>query len=150
MSTRAFQLPGKNVCDCPQPPGGRTVCDAGQLAICRIKNGQVEAECLTPPKALMDEATMYSNPRPFAQWALDSALGLDLEHFSALSKHQWMDTMGTSESFLRENLESFLLGNWSFTDERTGDRITMTMPAAIRTKGDPSSPLVEDTRVLLR
>jgi hypothetical protein len=39
-----------NVCDCQSPPGGTVRCEQGQVAICRIRNGQVIAECKTPPR----------------------------------------------------------------------------------------------------
>ena len=44
LSTRA-----DNVCDCENPPGGMVRCEEGQVAICRIKEGKVLAECKTPP-----------------------------------------------------------------------------------------------------
>lgn len=44
--------PTKNICDCPSPPGGRAVCESGQLAICRVVNGIAETECINPPAAL--------------------------------------------------------------------------------------------------
>lgn len=39
----------KNSCPCPVPPGGQAVCEAHQLAICRIKNNVVETACVDPP-----------------------------------------------------------------------------------------------------
>ncbi len=39
----------KRICNCPEPPGGRVTCDNDQLAICRIKNGRIEAECISIP-----------------------------------------------------------------------------------------------------
>jgi len=36
----------RNICDCPNPPGGRAICEPDQLAICRIINGQAETECI--------------------------------------------------------------------------------------------------------
>jgi hypothetical protein len=46
----------KNSCDCPNPPGGTVVCEADQLAICRVKNGKTQAECVTPPPNLKGHA----------------------------------------------------------------------------------------------
>ncbi len=40
---------GKNTCECPQPPGGRAVCSADQLAICRVVNGVAYTECIDVP-----------------------------------------------------------------------------------------------------
>lgn len=39
----------RNVCQCPNPPGGQVVCDSTQVAICRVKDGVLDSECLTPP-----------------------------------------------------------------------------------------------------
>src|SRR5271157_4146888 len=39
----------KNICNCPTPPGGRSVCEEHQLAICRVKDGVATAECVDPP-----------------------------------------------------------------------------------------------------
>ena len=36
----------KHICDCPSPPGGRVVCEAHQLAICRVRGGQAETLCV--------------------------------------------------------------------------------------------------------
>jgi len=38
-----------NICDCPNPPGGQAVCEPNQLAICRVKNGVAQMQCLNPP-----------------------------------------------------------------------------------------------------
>lgn len=40
---------GKNICDCPRPPGGWAVCNADQLAICRVVNGVAYTECVDVP-----------------------------------------------------------------------------------------------------
>ncbi len=39
----------KNICSCPDPPGGRAVCEAHQAAYCRVHNGVVEYGCEDPP-----------------------------------------------------------------------------------------------------
>lgn len=44
--------PAKNICDCPNPPGGRAVCEVGQLAICRVVDGAAETECIDLPGGL--------------------------------------------------------------------------------------------------
>jgi hypothetical protein len=38
-----------NDCRCPDPPGGRALCDDDQLAICRVMKGGVETFCISPP-----------------------------------------------------------------------------------------------------
>jgi WD40 repeat protein len=39
----------KNTCECPNPPGGRAVCEPYQMAICRVRSGVAVTECLDPP-----------------------------------------------------------------------------------------------------
>lgn len=40
----------KNICNCPNPPGGRAVCEPHQLAICRYDgSGVPEPICIDPP-----------------------------------------------------------------------------------------------------
>src|SRR6266568_9581822 len=57
---------GNNVCDCPNPPGGIVICEPDQLAICRIKNGQLRGECTGPPRPL----TSSLNRALYFNWAL--------------------------------------------------------------------------------
>lgn len=40
---------GKNICQCPQPPGGQASCNEDQLAICRVINGVAHTECVDVP-----------------------------------------------------------------------------------------------------
>ena len=46
----------KNTCECPNPPGGRVQCEFHQLAICRVKDGVIQTECIDPPAKLSTSA----------------------------------------------------------------------------------------------
>lgn len=35
-----------NICRCPSPPGGMVVCSPNQIAICSIKDGQIQSGCI--------------------------------------------------------------------------------------------------------
>ena len=48
----AKQTSNINTCKCPNPPGGIVKCESHQLAICRLRDGMIEAECITLPKNL--------------------------------------------------------------------------------------------------
>ena len=37
-----------NSCPCPNPPGGKVICEANQLAICKIVDGKLIQRCLNP------------------------------------------------------------------------------------------------------
>jgi hypothetical protein len=39
----------KNICQCPNPPGGQATCNEDQLAICRVVNGVAYTECIDVP-----------------------------------------------------------------------------------------------------
>lgn len=51
-------------CECQDPPGGGTTCEAHQMAICRIRNGQCHAACVDPPDSARADSTAFQN------WAL--------------------------------------------------------------------------------
>ena len=68
----------KNVCDCPDPPGGRAVCESHQLAICRVKDGVARTECIDPPSGVTGLA--------LANWALTAITGVFRQPFTQLSR----------------------------------------------------------------
>lgn len=51
----------KNICDCPDPPGGRAICGENQLAICRVTGGKVHTECHSVPRALAGQSGEATN-----------------------------------------------------------------------------------------
>jgi hypothetical protein len=62
----------KNTCHCPNPPGGVVVCEPHQLAICRVKDGVVHAECITPPADMPLIQAFFDR---IANWALAQITG---------------------------------------------------------------------------
>jgi len=66
----------QNECECPNPPGGRLVCEAGQLAICRVKDGEIQPKCVNPPSQFRrtDRLTV-SDKTAFYNWALSQITG---------------------------------------------------------------------------
>lgn len=42
-------MPVKNVCSCPNPPGGTVTCEPDQMAICIVLDGEARRECQDPP-----------------------------------------------------------------------------------------------------
>lgn len=49
-------LLAENSCECQNPPGGWIRCEDQQAAICRVKDGEVNGECRTPPTSASKEA----------------------------------------------------------------------------------------------
>jgi hypothetical protein len=101
---REFGKEHPNSCDCPKPPGGRTVCAAHQLAICRVREGITDAECIDPPFG-------PSKHVRFANWALSEITGyLRLEY----------------EILTQENYN--VLQGGFYVDEITGERVSFSLP----------------------
>ena len=66
----------KNTCPCPQPPGGNVACEPNQLAICRVKNGVAEGECINPPAGMDSLANLApADATRYLNWALDHITG---------------------------------------------------------------------------
>jgi hypothetical protein len=68
---------GKNYCKCPVPPGGVVVCEANQLAICRVVGGTVESECHDPPA--------FSTDLEFSNWVLSKVIDTWRDPYQSLS-----------------------------------------------------------------
>jgi hypothetical protein len=43
---------GRNICQCPQPPGGQADCEAHQMAICWVEDGRARTRCIDPPRGV--------------------------------------------------------------------------------------------------
>lgn len=104
----------ENSCDCPRPPGGRVVCAADQIAICRIKNGEPQMACISPPARLLQPIS----PRQVA----------DLR--------SWVSNAITGEKpkLLRSltSLELPTLASGEYINPRTGELVTFTLPVEVR------------------
>lgn len=64
----------KNICDCPNPPGGRAVCELHQLAMCRVKDGVAHTQCFDLPRNLQGPDVLQS--KTIANWALSHITGV--------------------------------------------------------------------------
>lgn len=66
----------KNICNCPNPPGGQVVCEENQMAICIVQNGQSTYQCLSP----------ISDISPIVQinWALTQITGYARNYYSKI------------------------------------------------------------------
>jgi hypothetical protein len=42
----------RNICRCPNPPGGQADCNEDQLALCRVVNGEAHTQCIDVPDAV--------------------------------------------------------------------------------------------------
>lgn len=100
----------KNICDCPNPPGGQAVCEPHQLAICRVKDGIVQTECINPPDEL---AGMPPDSLKVLNWA-----------FEIITGGVFADPH--SERPLPGNLR--ILERQRFEDESTGQVTSFRMP----------------------
>lgn len=73
-----------NTCPCPTPPGGHAVCEARQMAICRIKNGVVETACIDSPP--LPGHTEDSNPSLIANFVLSAIYGVERQASQGITK----------------------------------------------------------------
>lgn len=60
-------MPVKNICDCPNPPGGNIACALHQMAFCGVINGVLRRECLEPPTNV--------SPLILVNWAVEQITG---------------------------------------------------------------------------
>lgn len=103
-----------NSCDCPNPPGGRVTCRADQLAICRVKDGKTEGECVDKP-AIRQSASPPIKDRMLKNWALAA---IKREERAPLAEIDFVD-----DEILRSG---------AYYDFRTGEKVTFSLPAELK------------------
>src|SRR5262245_28442123 len=74
-----------NSCDCPKPPGGRVVCNDTQLAICRVKDGVPEMQCVDLPKKLGAIGDPVERNAAIRAWAFKMVTGRTPSQYDLLS-----------------------------------------------------------------
>ena len=94
-----------NTCDCPNPPGGRAVCEPTQIAMCIVKDGQARQECHTPPTS--------SNATVVVNWTLTTITGI----------HHTNDIQVDVSS-----LQMLLQGTY---ERSSGELVTFALPQAL-------------------
>ena len=102
----------KNICPCPQPPGGTVACEPNQLAICRVRNGVAEGECIDPPSGMgkLSELTP-TDTRRYHNWAL--------EHITGQPRQSWYPIDPSDQAILRRG---------SYRNVSTGEEVTFRLP----------------------
>ena len=96
---------GKNICNCPHPPGGQATCPDGQLAICRVIGGIAYTECHEPPPGLIFLDTKMNN------WALSVIMGTPRSLGQVIGPAEWQ-----------------ILGLGSYVVPGTNDVVTFSLP----------------------
>src|ERR1035437_6880128 len=104
-----------NSCQCPTPPGGQVNCGPHQLAICSVRNGQVESGCIDQPKSF---AILKDYARQVARnnWALQIITGVERDENQQLSE---------------EDFRVLVAGEYG--NEKTGEIVTFSLPWGIET-----------------
>ena len=100
-----------NICKCPNPPGGEVVCEQHQLAVCRVRDGEVISQCLNPPSALSIASDEETNRLQLANWVLAVVTNEPRED---------LETLG--------EIDTEILRRGSFHDARTGEKVSFTFP----------------------
>ena len=102
-----------NSCDCPNPPGGRVICRADQLAVCRVKDGKAESQCVDKP-TYSQSVPPPTREQMLKNWAL------------AEIKREQRDPL-TEISFGDDDI----LRSGAYYDPRTGETVTFSLPAEV-------------------
>jgi hypothetical protein len=102
----------KNICQCPKPPGGQAICASHQLAICRVKDGEIQTECINPPAGLSVD-TPEDRAR-LANWLLDKITA---------SHRPELFNISDVEEILRRGV---------FYNSETGETVTFSVPTTFR------------------
>lgn len=105
---------GKNICNCPRPPGGQAVCADDQFAICRVSHGVAYTECIDLPPALIG-----AGPLAIGNWALS-------------------EVMGTARSFAQriDRAENEILHRGYYSVPDSTDSVSFKLPAEAQ-RGSP-------------
>lgn len=105
----------KNNCKCPKPPGGETICEANQIAICRIRNGEIEALCITPPGGMVLTIENLNFHSSFTSYLM----------FEITNDPKWQRYSLLASDFY----EAFgILQRGSYVNPLTGDRTNINLP----------------------
>ncbi len=122
----------KNVCKCPEPPGGEAVCEPHQLAICRIVDGRVHTQCVNPPASL--DGGIFIEAPPVAsfdatkpshlRWALQVIRGE--EHGD--DQHAVLIEKMFGEKLLLSREERRILAQGEWNDPASGETVTFRLP----------------------
>jgi hypothetical protein len=71
----------KNICQCPNPPGGQATCNEDQLAICRVVNNVAHTECIDAP----DDLGSFSSTEG-KNWILSKVLQVQRSPFQPVDQ----------------------------------------------------------------
>lgn len=64
-------------CQCKNPPGGGIECNRNQMAVCRVLNGQCEAQCIDVPAAILRQMQTSGFKHTLVMDWLAGALGVE-------------------------------------------------------------------------
>ena len=119
----------RNICQCPNPPGGVARCEPHQLAICTVEDGKAVTECVNVlPVAevryrSVDRGGPYHRPSPFQRqiqlekWAYRLVTGVKAVRPGRLSPRQLA-----------------ILRSGTFRRPKTGAVVTFSLPDVLNKK----------------
>lgn len=73
-------MPVKNICPCDLPPGGQTICEPHQLAICFVSNGVANKQCIDPP--------INTNAVALCNWTISEVTGVARNPINAINSSE--------------------------------------------------------------
>jgi hypothetical protein len=106
-----------NTCDCEDPPGGRVTCPEGHHAVCRVRRGEAQGFCLSPPA---------------------QAVGLEL---AAWFCSQLLEREVTAGEVMASPQLQAALADGRFVNHDTGDVFTFSFPETLPTMMAAPAPI---------
>lgn len=106
----SLALSADNICPCANPPGGQIRCPNNTIAICRIVNGKINAECIPIT--------------PYETWELQMAWVLG----KVLNKHVGLNEVKNNKEYQN------ILQEQRYTNKETGETVTFRLPEDLKRK----------------
>ena len=110
-----------NSCNCPNPPGGKVTCAPDQLAICRVKGGITESECVDRPSHIV-QATVDVRQILLYNWALSVITGVERGGHASISAS-----------------DSAIVSQVRYENPTTGEVVTFSLPTIVSATGGTST-----------
>jgi hypothetical protein len=133
-------MPNRNICQCPNPPGGVVTCAPHQLAICRVVNGEVKSECVDPPRGLAG-ARLYA-------WVLEKVTQLPRERPRMVGYLRYAHGhRRLRRVWYFSRAERRILARRKYHDPQRGMSVRFVMPKAKGKSARPAAPSPEPTPV---
>jgi len=101
----------KNVCNCPDPPGGVVSCGLNQLAVCGYRDGRIVSGCFDKPDHAIRITDESEKQFVLSNWILSAITGVARSDYQAIEP-DLIEMLSTGE----------------YRNEKTGEVIKFSLP----------------------